>query len=100
MWGSKSNCREFVSGYVTEDRKKGQVLCSVGTEGNLLSLCQCRASCGGDLSCCEFHSIKFSAEVLCVLCRPIDPSTSAGGKSNDSFFPHGQWTWSCGQVSS
>lgn len=62
----------------------------MGTEGNL-SLCQCRASCGVDLICCEFHSIKFSAKVLCVLCRPIDPSTSTGVKSNGSIFPHGQW---------
>lgn len=61
----------------TEDLEKGQILCSVGTEGNL-SLCQYRASCGVDLICCEFHSIKFSAKVLCVLCRPIDPSTSTG----------------------
>ena len=62
-----------------------------GDRGNLLSLCQYRASCQVDLSCCEFHSIKFSAKVLCIFCRHINPSTSAGGKSNHSFFPYGQW---------
>lgn len=62
-----------------------------GDRGKSIVTLPMRSKLWGSLICCEFHSIKFSAKVLCVLCRPIDPSTSTGVKSNGSIFPHGQW---------